>query len=156
MFNADRFSLLLEEWLPTTDSVTDMTRQDDDTWRLLSAESLPLHVACDVEREMITFSATIGSVLPDNRQATFEAMLLLNSASGAGGVRHGLNAPLGEIQLELDLPATQATPDSLSAVVDALITRAALWLGIVARGGLDADASDIEELAPATSDFLRV
>jgi hypothetical protein len=141
MNELERINQIIADAGPLDTDIMAVVRTGDASW---SVHYEHAHVDLDVDagNDRLLLTANIGAPPEERRAALYETVLMYSLLRRqTGGVSMALTAPGGDIVQLIDVPVSQATPQSLAIVIGNLVDRTLTWRALFA----DADAG----VAPA-------
>ena len=136
MVALERLQQLLSQVGPTMETIERIDRVKEGLWVLGLHPDIVIEVSCQVETAKAVFSVIIGQVHGEQREKTYETMLLYNQRwSETDGVRLALDAPAGRIVLLVDVAVSILDTTILRNVIENVTMKTIHWRATLAGMG---------------------
>lgn len=152
MPSLDRIQLLIEELGPATEEVAEVQQQGEGEWTVFFDDESAVGLDFVPEQEKLVLSAELGAPPAEGKAATYEFVLIYNfNWTESGGIKVGLDAPDGSLELMFELNSASLDLPTLQLVLASFAEKARAWRELIAAGiggaGVPLEASDSLENA---------
>lgn len=131
----EQIQLLIAELGPATEEVAEIQQHGDSSWEVFFDEETAVGIDVMEGQNKLMLSIDLGSPPDDCKITTFQCLLVYNYAwESTGGVKMGLEAPDGAIQMMFEINSADLDLMTLQNVLVQFSEKARVWRGLITAG----------------------
>lgn len=143
MASIEQLQRLIEELGPATAEVEAVQQSSESSWEVAFADDNIVQIEFVENRQLLVFTADLGPLPVETQSQDLRVLMVFNCAwLSNGGLRLGLDAPDGSVQLMYDVHAAELHLQALQDHVCAFADQASAWREVIPVGFGGQSASD--------------